>query len=57
MSKQELLSKIQANINEYCDTYFDFSFDPKNPVVRLHEPTATGTEIFRSEERRVGKEC
>lgn len=47
MSKQqELLKQIQENINEYCDTYFDFSFKPENPVVRLHEPTSSGAEVF-----------
>lgn len=47
MSKQrELLNQIQENINEYCDTYFDFSFKPESPVVRLHEPTSSGAEVF-----------
>jgi CDP-6-deoxy-D-xylo-4-hexulose-3-dehydrase len=44
--KQELLNKIHDNIKEYCDTYFDFSFQTNNPVVRLHEPTTSGDEIF-----------
>lgn len=44
--KQELLNTIHANIKEYCDTYFDFSFNPENPIVRLHEPTASGEEVF-----------
>lgn len=48
--KQELLNKIQANINEYCDTFFDFSFKKENPVVRLHEPTSSGAEIFAAVE-------
>jgi len=43
--QQELLQTIQRNIQEYCDTYFDFSFNPEKPVVRLHEPTASGAEI------------
>lgn len=46
MSKQqELLQTIQQNVQEYCDNYFDFSFNPEKPVVRLHEPTVSGTEI------------
>src|SRR5436190_24180252 len=46
MSKQqELLQTIQKNVQEYCDTYFDFSFNPNNPSIRLHEPTASGAEI------------
>lgn len=44
--KQELLDTIRNNINEYCDTYFDFNFNPENPIVRLHEPTASGAEVF-----------
>lgn len=47
MSKQqELLNQIKQNIDEYCDTYFDFSFNPEKPVVRLHEPTSSGDEVF-----------
>ena len=48
--KQALLTKIQENIQEYCDTFFDFSFHKENPVVRLHEPTAGGAEIFAAVE-------
>lgn len=43
-TQQELLDQIHASITEYCDQ-FDYSFDPKNPKVRLHEPTTTGAEI------------
>lgn len=45
-NQQELLNTIRDNIKEYCDTYFDFSFNPENPIVRLHEPTASGEEVF-----------
>jgi CDP-6-deoxy-D-xylo-4-hexulose-3-dehydrase len=45
-SKQELLNKIKNNIQEYCDNYFDFSFHPENPIVRLHEPTMDSEEVF-----------
>src|SRR5579863_7815620 len=48
--KQELLNTIQANIKEYCDTYFDFSFQEHNPIVRLHEPTTSGEEIYAAVE-------
>src|SRR3990167_4152927 len=44
--QQELLQKIQENIQAYCDTYYDFSFNPANPIVRLHEPTQHGEEIY-----------
>ena len=36
-NQQELLNKIKASINDYCDTYFDFGFNPEKPAVRLHE--------------------
>lgn len=48
--KQELLNQIKANINEYCKTYFDFSFKKENPTVHLHEPTTNGDEIFAAVE-------
>src|SRR5690348_5294566 len=44
--QQELLKKIKDNIKEYCDTYYDFSFRPLHPIVRLHEPTANEEEVF-----------
>lgn len=48
--KQELLNQIKANINQYCETYFDFSFNKENPTVHLHEPTTNGDEIFAAVE-------
>jgi len=48
--KQLLLQKIQDNIKEYCDQYFDFSFNSANPQVHLHEPTTGGDEIFAAVE-------
>lgn len=48
--QKELLARIAADINEYCDTYYDFSFKPEKPAVRLHEPTATGKEVFAAVE-------
>ena len=32
-------------INKYCAEKFKFTFDPANPIVRLHEPTFGGDEI------------
>jgi CDP-6-deoxy-D-xylo-4-hexulose-3-dehydrase len=49
-TKELLLQKIQKDINEYCDTYFDFTFKKENPAVHLHEPTTTGAEIFAAVE-------
>lgn len=33
------LQQIKAGIVSYCNTNYKFGFDPKNPVVRLHEPS------------------
>lgn len=41
----QLLNEVHDSIQKYCDGTFDFSFDPANPVVRLHEPTWKATEI------------
>jgi CDP-6-deoxy-D-xylo-4-hexulose-3-dehydrase len=49
-TKEALLKKIQENINEYCDTFFDFTFKKENPIVRLHEPTSSGAEIYSAVE-------
>jgi CDP-6-deoxy-D-xylo-4-hexulose-3-dehydrase len=48
--KDILLAKIKDNIQEYCDTFFDFSFKKENPIVRLHEPTAGADEVFAAVE-------
>jgi CDP-6-deoxy-D-xylo-4-hexulose-3-dehydrase len=48
--KALLLQKIHDDIDAYCEAFFDFSFDKNNPVVRLHEPTTTGAEIFAAVE-------
>ena len=42
MTKKEL---IFSNITDYCDQNHNFNFDPKNPIVRLHEPTFGAEEI------------
>jgi CDP-6-deoxy-D-xylo-4-hexulose-3-dehydrase len=49
-TKETMLQTIQDNINEYCDTFYDFSFKPENPAVHLHEPTTGGAEIFAAVE-------
>jgi len=48
--QKELLGKIEESIKEYCDTYYDFDFKPEQPTVRLHEPTATGAEVYAAVE-------
>lgn len=42
---EQLKQKIFAAVNEYCAANHHFGFDPKNPLVRLHEPTFSGEEI------------
>lgn len=44
-TKQQALETINKGIQEYCDAQFTFGFDPKNPVVRLHEPSFGAPEI------------
>ncbi len=43
--RDALLKNIQDSIEKYCDSEFDFAFDPADPVVRLHEPTWSASEI------------
>ncbi|MBF0332211.1 MAG: DegT/DnrJ/EryC1/StrS family aminotransferase [Alphaproteobacteria bacterium] len=38
-------AKIAEGIAEWCRANHDYSFDPANPVVRLHEPTFGAEEI------------
>src|ERR1700727_2750314 len=42
---QELRNNIFSAIEEYCNQNHNFDFDPKNPIVRLHEPTFGTEEI------------
>ena len=44
-NKEELLNNINKNIQEYCDTYFKFDFDPENPVIRVQETSYGAEEI------------
>lgn len=46
MTNTAALSGIKENIKKYCDSEYHFAFDPKNPVVRLHEPTFGAEEIY-----------
>lgn len=45
MPKQQQMNKIFAAVNEYCDANHNFTFDAKNPIIRLHEPTFGAEEI------------
>jgi CDP-6-deoxy-D-xylo-4-hexulose-3-dehydrase len=46
MSKnEELISSVHQNIQSYCDKNFVWDFNPKAPIVRLHEPTFGAEEI------------
>lgn len=42
----KLLADVHAAVKAYCDANHDFSFDPNDPVVRLHEPTFSTDEIM-----------
>lgn len=39
------LAAIRDHVSAYCEAHFNFGFDPKNPVVRLHEPSFGAAEI------------
>jgi len=39
------LQAINENVKAYCDANFKFGFDPKNPAVRLHEPSFGADEV------------
>lgn len=43
--KQELLNNLNATIQEYCNTFFKFDFDPENPVIRVQETSYGAEEI------------
>lgn len=44
--EERLSSGVDASIKAYCEALLDFSFDPVNPFVRLHEPTFGADEIL-----------
>jgi CDP-6-deoxy-D-xylo-4-hexulose-3-dehydrase len=48
--QKALLNRIETDINDYCDTVYNYAFNPEKPVVRLHEPTTTGAEIYAAVE-------
>ena len=48
MDKEQVLSSIRELIGSYSDQFIDFTFDPENPRVRLHEPTFAADEIWEA---------
>jgi CDP-6-deoxy-D-xylo-4-hexulose-3-dehydrase len=48
-SKPSMASVEQA-IRAYCEANHDFAFKPGDPIVRLHEPTFSGDEIWAAVE-------
>ena len=44
--REKLQSAVHNAIRNYCDSEFDFSFKPEDPIVRLHEPTFGADEII-----------
>jgi CDP-6-deoxy-D-xylo-4-hexulose-3-dehydrase len=44
-SKDGLRAAVFKAVEEYCAENIGYRFDPKNPVVRLHEPTFSAEEI------------
>jgi len=49
-NKEELLSNVKKSIAEYCAAEHNFKFDPKNPTVKLMEPTFGADEIAAATE-------
>lgn len=45
-----LLNRIKTDIHDYCDQTYNYAFNPEKPVVRLHEPTTSGEEIYAAVE-------
>lgn len=43
---KDSMQNVRAAVEEYCRQHHHFEFDPKNPVVRLHEPTFGADDIM-----------
>src|SRR5581483_9356732 len=41
----KLLAAVRASVEAYCKAAHGCAFDPKDPIVRLHEPTFGADEI------------
>ncbi len=44
-NRDALRANVFKAVEEYCAADFGYEFDPRNPVVRLHEPTFSAEEI------------
>ena len=44
-NKDALRAAVFKAVEDYCAADFGYSFDAKNPIVRLHEPTFSAGEI------------
>jgi CDP-6-deoxy-D-xylo-4-hexulose-3-dehydrase len=44
-NKDALRAAVFKAVEDYCAAGFGYKFDPKNPIVRLHEPTFAAEEI------------
>ncbi len=49
--KAKLLAKVAQSITDYCNEFYDYSFNPDKPIVRLHEPTFGADEIYAATEQ------
>jgi len=45
VNQDALRASVFKAVEEYCAEGFGYKFDPKNPIVRLHEPTFAADEI------------
>ena len=46
--KSRALASIRVLVESYFDEHSDHTFDPRNPRVRLHEPTFGGEEVWEA---------
>lgn len=49
-NKDEILKDIFSQLENYTKQEYNFTFDPRNPVVRLHEPSFGADEIYAATE-------
>jgi len=47
-SSESALREVRESVRRYVRDHVDHSFDPANPVVRLHEPTFGADEIWEA---------
>lgn len=49
-TRLNLINDVRASIENYCQEFHQYGFDPKNPFVKLHEPTFSFQEISAATE-------